>query len=99
MQLSVLIEPVANNGFRARGGEPFAVCAEGATRDEALQKLRELVQARLAQGAEVVTLDVPATDHPWGPYAGMFQDEPLLDEWKQAMADHRRQANEAAEQP
>ena len=34
--IPVLIEPIANNGFRATGGLPFAITVEGATRDEAL---------------------------------------------------------------
>ena len=31
MKIAVLIEPVPGNGFRAKGGEPFAMSAEGAT--------------------------------------------------------------------
>ena len=50
MQIPVLIEPVAPNGFRARSGEPLGLTAEGATREEALQKLRELVTRRIADG-------------------------------------------------
>ena len=34
MQIPILIEPVAGNGFRSRGGEPFALSADGATREE-----------------------------------------------------------------
>ena len=32
MKIAVLIEPVPGNGFRAKGGEPLAMSAEGATR-------------------------------------------------------------------
>ena len=39
MQIPVLIEPVAGNGFRAQGCEPFGLLAEGATRQAALEKL------------------------------------------------------------
>ena len=41
MRISVLIEPVPGNGYRAMGGEPLGLVAEGATRDMALQKLPE----------------------------------------------------------
>ncbi len=51
MEIPVLIEPVGPNGFRARSGEPFGLTAEGATREEALQKLREMVQNRIAAAA------------------------------------------------
>ena len=36
MQIPVLIEPIAGNGYRARGGEPLAVVVEAPTRAEAL---------------------------------------------------------------
>ena len=31
MQIPILIEPVAGNGFRFRGGEPFGLSVEGAS--------------------------------------------------------------------
>jgi predicted RNase H-like HicB family nuclease len=76
MEIPVLIEPVAKNGFRARAVEPFSLMAEGGTRDEALQKLRELMEARLAGAAEIVPLQVPAFEHPLARFAGMFKDDP-----------------------
>jgi hypothetical protein len=51
MRISVLIEPVPGNGYRARGGEPFAMMAEGATRDDALQQLRKLIEGKVSAGA------------------------------------------------
>jgi hypothetical protein len=93
MQVSVLIERVPGNGYRAKGGEPFCLSAEGATRDEALQELRHLIEAKVSAGAEVVTLDVPISEHPWLPFAGMFRDDPLVEEWKKTMVEQRRQAD------
>jgi hypothetical protein len=93
MKIPVLLEPVAGNGYRARGNHPFPLTAEGATADEALQNLRELIQSRLVGGAQLVPLEI-ADEHPWLPFAGMFEDDPLLDEWKQAMAENRRQIDE-----
>jgi predicted RNase H-like HicB family nuclease len=93
MQIAVLVEPVPGNGYRAKGSEPFDFTAEGATRDEALQKLRELIEGRVSAGAEIVTLDVPVVEHPWKPFAGMFRDDPLVEEWKQTMAELRREAD------
>jgi hypothetical protein len=45
MQIPILIEPIAGKGYRARGGEPFALVAEGPTREAALAKLRDEFQA------------------------------------------------------
>ncbi len=99
MKLSVYVERVENNGFRARSGEPLALTSEGATADEAVQKLQELVATRLAQGGQVVEIDVPATSHPWLRLAGMFKDDPLFDEWQQAIAERRRQIDADPEIP
>ncbi len=85
MEIPVLIEPVLGDGYRATGGEPFAVSAEGATRDEALARLRHLIAGRFSAGAEVVALQIPAASHPWEPFAGMLRDEPLFDEWQRAI--------------
>ena len=41
MQIPVLVEPVANNGFRARTGEPLPLSADGGTPEEAVRNLRE----------------------------------------------------------
>ncbi len=41
MQIPVLIESIAGNGYRARGGEPLPLTADGPTREAALHNLRE----------------------------------------------------------
>jgi tRNA(fMet)-specific endonuclease VapC len=94
MQMSVLIEPVKGNGYRARGAEPFALCAEGATREEALAKLKAQVEARLRDGAEIVTVEIGREPHPWLEFAGMFKDDPRIDEWVQSMAEYRQQVED-----
>jgi hypothetical protein len=90
MQIPVLVEPVQNNGYRARSGELFGLSAEGATAEEAVKKLKEQLAARLASGSRVVQITVPA-EHPWLKGAGMFKDDPLFDEWQEAIAERRRQ--------
>jgi hypothetical protein len=94
MQLTVLVEPIAPSGFRARGPDSFGFVAEGATQEEALQKLRELIQSRMAGGAQLVQLDVPAV-HPWERFVGMWKpDDPLIEEWKKAVEEYRREVDE-----
>lgn len=94
MQIPVLIERLDGKGYRARGGEPFALAAEGPTREEALLKLRGLIQGKLSQG-EIVSLEVPARDHPWLKMAGMWdENDPLVREWVEIMAENRRRADE-----
>lgn len=87
MVIPVLIEPTADGRFRARGGE---------TRDDAVAMLREKIDEQLARGAEIVSLDVPAAPNPWLAMAGMFKDDPLFDEWQQAIAEYRDQMDQAS---
>jgi predicted RNase H-like HicB family nuclease len=92
MQIPVLIERVEGNGYRARGGEPFAVTVEGATREEALLRLQEVIRSRLAD-AECVPVEVPTTDNPWLRLEGVYKDDPLFDEWQAAIVEYRRQVD------
>ncbi len=93
MQIPILIEPLVGNGFRARSGEPFALTAEGSTREEALQKLQQLINDRRAAGAEVVALEIGPHRLPPPPFAGR-QADPLLEEWKRAKAEYRQQVED-----
>jgi hypothetical protein len=100
MQIPVLIEPVAGNGYRARGAEPFALSAEGATREEALANFRGQLQSRMKSGAAIVALEVPVEEHPFARSAGIFSpDDPLVQEWLSIMAENRRKADENPDLP
>jgi hypothetical protein len=99
MQIPILIEPIADNGYRARGGEPLALTAEGATQDEALAKLKKKLEARLCRGAVVVPLELPGQPHPLAEFAGMFKDDPRLSAWKKDMAAYRRKVDKDANEP
>ncbi len=98
MQIPVLIE-TGTYGYRATTGQPLALSADGATREEALGQLRKAMKTRLGAGAEIAPLEVASSEHPLAPYAGMYKDNPLFDAWQQAIADYRRQADEAMESP
>ena len=91
MQIAVLVEPLNGTGFRATSTRPFDIITEGPTREEALKKLQDELQAKISNGAEVVLLDVPAEPNPWLKIAGMYKDDSMFEEWKQAMAEYRDQ--------
>ena len=95
MKIPILVEPIANNGFRATSGPPFAVSAEGATPDEAVAQLRAEIDRRVAEGAVIRSLDITTTEEKpsiWG--IGMFRDDPLFDEWQAAIEEYRRKVDE-----
>ncbi len=91
MNITVLVEQMNGKGFRASCGEPFRISADAETREEALKKLKVEVDARLSSGAEVVAMEVGTPEHPLLHLAGILKDNPLLDEWKRAMAEYRDQ--------
>jgi hypothetical protein len=100
MQIPVLIEPVAGNGYRARAGEPFGLTAEGPTCEEALAKLRAAINHRVTSGARLVQLELDTTVPPWAKFAGTWgEDDPLFEEWKQAVEEYRRQMDEDTNVP
>ena len=94
MQIPVLIEPIAGNGYRARGGEPLALVVEAPTREDALAKLRAKIEGRLKIGAQIVGLEVGAAPHPWMEFAGMFKDDPWIEDWKRSIEEYRKQVDE-----
>jgi hypothetical protein len=95
MTISVLIEPIVDGGFRATGGSPFVASAHGATRAEALDRLRLEIEGKIAAGAVLVPLEVGSNyANPWTNGAGMFKDNPLFDAWQESIADYRRSVDE-----
>jgi hypothetical protein len=98
MKIPVRVVTVPGNKFEARAGEPFSFTAEGASRDEALRRLREKISGSIAAG-EVVSLDVPGDEHPWEPFAGTLRDEQLFNDWQQAIADRRREVDSDPDAP
>jgi len=96
MEIPVLIEPVAGNGFRATA---FSLVVEGPTVEETIQKLRALMAERLAAGAQVVQVPVDVSP-PWKQFAGTWEpDDPLIEEWKKAVEEYRRQVDEDVDRP
>ena len=94
MQIPVLLERDKGNGYRARGTEPFAVSAKGSTREEALAKLRAKIQARLKNGTEILGLELGPGPDPWMEFAGMFKDDPWIDDWKRSIEEYRQRVDD-----
>ncbi len=92
MTYRVILERQQAGGFKATVlGWPE--CSTSApTRKQTLEMLRENLRKRLAE-AEIVDLDVdvPRPDRPWRKFAGMFKDNPLLDEVVEEIEAYRRE--------
>jgi hypothetical protein len=99
MQIPILIERIAGNGYRANSGPQLAVAVKAPTREEALARLKERLEERLRNGAEIVPLDVAPQPHPLAKYVGMFEGDPLLEDWKASMAEYRRKVDADPDRP
>jgi hypothetical protein len=88
------VERLKNNGYRAKGNEPFAMSANGATREEALAKLQAKIQTKLKNGAEIVGLEIGNQPHPLAEFAGMYKDDPDFEDVLRIIAENRKKMNE-----
>ena len=93
MQISVLVEPNRQHGFRATAPTYPDVTGEGPTEDAAVQTLSDRLSEKLKQ-ARMVTVEIPVkADKPWMAAAGCLKDEPELDAYWDAILEHRRQVD------
>src|SRR5262245_6255113 len=94
MEICVLVEPIENNGFRATMLSPTPLVAEAATREKALERLRELVQGRFSK-AELIQMQVsvPGEPHSWKSLAGIWKDLPDAADFEQNLQDYRKKVD------
>src|SRR5262245_26332746 len=91
MDIQVLVEPVNEKGYRASA---LTLSAEGATEEEAIANLKQLVMQRIAAGAKVVAMQVPALP-PWAKFVGTWNpDDPAIQEYRAIVEEIRRKADE-----
>src|SRR5688572_10095661 len=98
MKIPVLIEPTTEHSNRARGTESILIDVEAETPEAALAMAKQAIEERVASGARIVEVDIP-NGNPWLAGAGMFRDDPLFDQWQQAMDEYRQKANEEQDAP
>ena len=99
MKIPILIEATSEQRYRATVGEPFVDSVEAETPEAALEKLQHRIDDRVSRGARIAAIELPDDANPWLAGAGMFRDDPLFDDWQQAMADYRRDVNNMADSP
>lgn len=88
MRFETLIEPTKLGGFRLTS---FAtgIVVESTTREGVIAEFRRLIRDRASKGAEFADIEIPPAERPWMKFAGDLKDDPLFDEWVQAMAENR----------
>ncbi|GAB4414684.1 MAG: hypothetical protein Fur0044_09490 [Anaerolineae bacterium] len=81
MTYPILLESKKQGGYRATVlGWPDCT-AQGATRQEALSRIRQVLSDRLSR-VKIIPLEIEPSqpEHPWLKFAEMFKDNPVFDE-------------------
>ena len=94
MDISVMLEKVNGNGYRATALVPTPLVAEAATRDEAVVRIRDLIHEKLSH-VEVIQVAVPfaASPNPWLAIAGTWRDHPDVDKVVENIEAYRREVD------
>jgi predicted RNase H-like HicB family nuclease len=92
MKLPVYLEKVKGDGYRASTLAHDRFSADGATREEALERLRRLVAEHMERG-ELLDLEIGEGPDPWLGFAGVWKDDPHIDDFVEAMREYRRQVD------
>lgn len=94
MHVPVILEQAKDNGFRASVFAPVPLVAEGASREQAVEKLRGMLCERLS-GAEVIQLELPVESRPdpWLAFAGVWRDHPDAAEVEENIRQYRREVD------
>jgi hypothetical protein len=92
LKYDVMVERTNGNGYTARLLAWPETVVEAPTRERALQQMRVLLLERLAK-VEIVTLEIQPSEigHSWAPFAGMWADNPDLEEFKAEIERNRRE--------
>jgi hypothetical protein len=98
MEIQILVEPAAGNGYRAESSFP-ALSAEGPTADAATENLRQMLTSRLVAATRLVTVQLGPAPHPLAAQGGMYKDEPLYEAWRQAIEDYRNERENDPDHP
>lgn len=94
MKATVFVEKVGKKKYRASTSQPVPLETEGASQDEALERLYDLARKRLASGQLFqMNLPVGSATNPWQAFAGIWKDHPDFDAFLENVAEYRRSAN------
>jgi hypothetical protein len=91
MDVSVMLEEVGGNGYRATALVPSPLVAEAPTRGEAVERIRTLLSERFSRG-ELIQVQIPVTAaNPWLAIAGTWRDHPDVEDVEENIKAYRRE--------
>lgn len=91
MEFAVLLKPMNGSKYRATCAAPFYSEAEGETREQALEQLRQQIQEQVDDGTEIVQMKINSPTPT--PQLPLWPDDEITQEWLRAIDEVRREAN------
>lgn len=94
MQVPVILEQAKDNEYRATVFAPAPLVAEGTSREQAVEKLRDMLSERVS-GAQLIQLEIPLKPQrdPWCAFAGVWRDHPDGAEVEENIRQYRREVD------
>lgn len=92
MKLNVLVEKLGDDRYCAKIWQPFQLESEGQTLDEAVERVRELAANRIgsAKLIQISIPDDPERPPPWARWAGLWKNNPDIEEYLANIEEYRR---------
>src|SRR5208282_4231001 len=95
MNVSVVLEQLNDNAYRATSFAPVPLTTDAATRQQAVDRIREMIRDKLCQ-VEVIQVEVAGkeeTKDPWIALIGTWADNPDAAEVEQNMRKYREEVD------
>jgi hypothetical protein len=95
MNVSVMVEQLDNDAYRATAFAPAPLVAEASTREQAVDKIRTMIRHRLAE-VEVIQVEIPGPSVPRDPWTSIvcsWQGHPDAAEFEQNVKDYRQEVD------
>ena len=94
MDLTVVVEQIGTERYRASTALPVAMESEGTTPNDAVERLRDIARKRLST-CELIRVPLPeaALPDPWLEFAGIWRDHPDQQHYLRNVEEYRQQVN------
>jgi hypothetical protein len=95
MNVSVLLEQLNDNAYRATSFSPVPLVAEATTRKQAVDRIREMVRDKLSKGEaiQVEVLGKAEIVDPWRAMIGIWKDNPDAADVVENMREYRKEVD------
>ena len=92
MQISIVIESLPGNRFRAKSTTALPLIVEANTPEESLRLWHERYASVLPCDAEVVAVEQPVREsHAFAKFIGTLKNDQLVELWREGLAECRRE--------